>query len=260
MSNNCYWSNEIKEYLNNLEKILKRNKGGTYDLLPCLYLRCESGAGVTTFARECASIVEQYLETSKNSFLELVFPAHFESERDVKRFFESPRLQAVRGNRFYGTFLVSLCECDDKTFESSVFLKLLSFIHENLGNIHFIFIAPNKDEQLLRKLRSVAEITELTLKKPDEVTGIAYIIDRLNSFDVNVPYECHEYIAISLIPAVLRNENCGFNTLNLIVNSIVREVFISGSKTVSTEQMEKIVADFQKNNASHVERKIGFGV
>lgn len=257
MSSKLYWSSQVSEYLENTEKLLKSDKC-SYSMLPSLYLHSEAGAGVSTFGKACADIISKYLKTSKNNFIELVFPASG-NMNDLYRFLDGPRLQAIKDNRFYGVFLISLEECDDTTSYNFEFTKLLDFIRDNRENIQFIFSAPdNVPYVILRMLRRATEIVELNLSRPDELTSTVYVLENLSNFDISP--ECQEFIGAHIIPNILKNENYGFNTLNSIANTIIREITISDNDTISIDELEKIDSNFNKNNTFSSERRIGFGV
>lgn len=260
-------SSDAKKCLMDMDMILhltQSEQDKRCEMAVGLLVTAARGAGLTTYVRQYANIVEEasaYLRrTDEISLIELDFPKNNES--DEKMFYASPGRVVTNRNHFLGTMMISLCEFEGKELiKSESFERLIQFLDSNKEYIHFVIhILPEfkEKQELLTRLRKLMHVMEVTLTIPDVNDSYAYIMKELVRRKYLITDEVADNLKQEILPVLCASKAfCGYTTLENLIHRIAYElVFDQDRNTVTEAKLRKIVEEM---SMEIVEEGIGIG-
>lgn len=219
---------EAEQVLRMVNKLAHAKSEMVRASIPSLIVVAESGAGISSYGKGFAEIIDKstVLQVKgRETFLELFFPKN--NDEDEKLFFSSPQRASAIRNKFYGTFLISLEEYEgNDLLRSKSFSHLCEFIKENKENIFFIFhVRPefNQRKQLISELSRYLNLCEVSLEKPDEKRGFAYITGILNKQGLSMDGDAEQCLRKMLTDISGTKSYAGYQTLNNFLDRLYYE-------------------------------------
>jgi len=260
-----------KNKLKEADRILSSKSESLRQCSSAFLVTAGAGCGFSSYGKVYSSIVDssRALKVKGTStFLELVFPK--DNEKEERLFFASPRRAASVRNRFYGTMLISFREFSGQDLMKSESLeRLLEFISVNKGNIYFMFhIMPEfaTSKQLLSRLRSVINVTEVFLDTPNIECSYTYAISELEEQGYIIGEKGKSLLKKEIIPWLVEGKSfIGYKSLNVFIERLCFEANMESENEelrIKEITLNRLISEIkQEEELSKYENpRIGFGM
>lgn len=225
---------------------------------PLTLLISDSGCGVTSYSRVLAQIVdESHRIPENNAFIDVIFPK--DNEVAEMLMYASPKRVANSmnfKNTFNGTMVISLSEFRGRDLlESESFDRLIKFIDSN-KSIHFVIhILPGFQgkEELIRRIGSVVNHTEVELTKPGVDESAEYFETELSVYKVQIDSKAKKYMKM-----IFQHVDGGYRSIEMLIEKVLMKLAITDTHVISEDLIKQIIDEYKENNSKSEHIPIGF--